>query len=130
MSCSLIAYIPFEIYYYENLKKKILDIIVLLIFLPLTAILFKICSDVETISEKTKKLIEDHIINNDIRNYSTEYHITYQTFNTIFLSKPLNLSLLGLKTISFATIGFVILFIISNLQNFVNIKEFIETRIA
>jgi hypothetical protein len=69
-------------------------------------------------------------MNNKIRNYSTEYHIAYQTFNTIFLSKPLNLSLLGLKTISFATIGFVILFIISNLQNFVDIKEFIETRIA
>jgi hypothetical protein len=129
MNCSLIAYIPFEIYYYENLKKKVLDIIALLIFLPLTAILFKICSDVETISEKTKNLIEDHIMNNGIRNYSTEYHIIYQTFNTILLSKPLNLSLLGLKTISFATIGFIILFIISNLQTFVNMKEFIETRI-
>ncbi len=68
MNCSLIAYIPFEIYYYENLKKQILDIIALLIFLPLTAI-FKICSDVETVSERTKKLIEDHIMNNGIRNY-------------------------------------------------------------
>jgi hypothetical protein len=128
-SCSLIAYIPFEIYYYENFKKQILDIIFLLIFIPIAIVLFKICSDVETFSEKTKKLIEGHIINNELRNYSTEYHITFQTFNALLLSKPSNLSFFGLASISVTTIGFVLLYIVSNLEFISNLKNFIESRI-
>ncbi len=132
-SCSLIAYIPFEIYYYENLTKKILDIIVLFIFIPIAIILFMICCDVETVSERTKKLIEDYIINNELKNSNSnskvEYHITFQTFNALLLSRPSNLSFFGLASISVTTIGFVFLHIVSNLQFISNLKTIIESRI-
>jgi hypothetical protein len=85
----------------------------ILFFLPLTVITFKISSDIENISKKTKKLIGEYVVWNVHNEYSEEFNSLYQKFNSVLLSKPVHLTLLGLASISKTTLLFFIILVVS-----------------
>ncbi len=87
-------------------------------FIPLTVITFKISSDIENISKKTKKLIGEYVLRNEHNNYSAEFNSLYQKFNSVVLSKPVHLTLLGLASISKTTLLFFIILVISKWKKF------------
>jgi hypothetical protein len=87
-------------------------------FIPLTVITFKISSDIENISKKTKKLIGEYALRNEHNNCSAEFNSLYQKFNSVILSKPVHLTLLGLASISKTTLLFFIILVISKWKKF------------
>ena len=84
---------------------------------------FTAATDVGVIATETKELIEDYMLcNNSIEN-RTEFISLSNNFSLILLSKPLNLTFFGIKSISFTTLGFIIAFIGMNSNQVLNLIQ-------
>jgi hypothetical protein len=87
LNCSIIAHILYRIFFYETNFPVYIRFLMISFFIPLTIITFKISSDIENISKKTKKLIEKYVLSNDYNDYSPEFNSLYQKFNAVLLKK-------------------------------------------
>jgi Na+(H+)/acetate symporter ActP len=108
---SIIAHILYRIFFRETNFSVYTRLLMISFFIPLTIITFKINSDIENISKKTKKLIGEYVLSNDYNDYSPEFNSLYQKFNAVLLTKPVHLTLLRFASISKTTFLFFIILV-------------------
>ena len=76
-----------------------------LLFIIFSYIAFKAASDVNVVSDKTKKLIEKYVTCSPYEYRSVEFNVEFQHFNTTIFSKPVNLTLFGFGSITKVSLG-------------------------
>ncbi len=80
---------------------------------------FRAASDVNVVSDKTKKLIEKYVTCTDYEKRSVEFNMEYQHFNTCLFSKPVHLTLFGLGSITKMSFGLAIISFIPHIPNII-----------
>jgi len=126
LKSSIIAYFVYELFYKFNWA-YLTDIFLVLLLITITRITFKVSSDIEKISNKTKKLIEDYILCNGFKNNSADFNRSCQSFNSILLSKPLNLTILGFKSISLSTFLFLLFFFLTKSSELAGLIQYFKS---
>ena len=84
---------------------------------------FKTAADVGVIATETRELIDDYMLCNESTENRTEFLSLSNNFSAILLSKPLNLTFFGIKSISYTTLGFIIAFIGMNSNQILNLIQ-------
>ena len=117
LNSSLIAYIIYRIAF-DFRFGELTQILVILLLLPLTIIAFIAGSDVEVMATESRLTIEEYMLSD--QSSDSSFVTSCHNFNTLLLSKGLSLTLLGIKSMSYTTLSFIIFFVAVNTKKLIN----------